>query len=77
MRKKLILGADASNSYILKIDLGYPKELHNAHSDFPLASDQLKVRKEWMSERPHKRHTWCIFKVWQFGFREVGPKPFR
>ena len=28
---------------ILEVDVEYPKELHDLHDDFPLASERLKV----------------------------------
>ena len=33
------------HSCILEVDLEYPKSLHNLHSDYPLAPEQIKVNK--------------------------------
>ena len=32
------------------MDLGYPKELHKFHNDYPLAQEKIAVKKEWLSE---------------------------
>ena len=37
--------------YIVKCDLEYPKELHGAHNDFPLAPERISVKEEWLSEK--------------------------
>ena len=34
-----------NNSCILEVDLEYPKSLHDLHSDYPLAPEQIKVNK--------------------------------
>ena len=34
-----------NHSCILDVDLEYPKSLHNLHSDYPLAPEQIKVNK--------------------------------
>ena len=35
---------------ILEVDLEYPKELHDLHNDFPIASEKVKVTKDMLSE---------------------------
>ena len=35
---------------ILEVDLEYPKELHNLHNDYPLATEKLKVSDDMLSE---------------------------
>ena len=42
---------DQEYGYIVKCDLLYPKELHDAHSDYPLAPERLAVKDEWLSEK--------------------------
>ena len=34
---------------ILEVDLEYPKELHNIHNDYPLASEKVKVSRDMLS----------------------------
>ena len=34
-----------SKHCVLEVDLEYPKELHELHSDYPLALDQTKIKK--------------------------------
>ena len=37
--------------YVVKVDMDYPEELHEAHNDFPLAPERLYVQEEWISEK--------------------------
>ena len=36
-------------NHIIECDLEYPKELHDLHSDCPLAPEKLVVKDEWLS----------------------------
>ena len=38
-----LLGAEDEIGYILQVDLEYPKELHNAHNDYPLAPENITI----------------------------------
>ena len=33
----------------LQVDLEYPKELHQLHSDYPLAPDKIEIKEEMLS----------------------------
>ena len=39
-----------SIGYILKVDFGYPDELHALHNDYPLASEKLAVTYDMLSD---------------------------
>jgi len=40
---------DAENGAILEVDIEYPKELHNQHSDYPLAPEKIAIQNEMLS----------------------------
>jgi hypothetical protein len=44
---------DAETGYILEVDLEYPEDLHDAHSDYPLAPETMSVPEEWLSKYQH------------------------
>ena len=35
--------------YILEVDLKYPENLHDSHSNYPLTAEKLKITKEMLS----------------------------
>ena len=39
------------SGYILEVDSEYPKELHDLHSDYPLAPEVMKVKSNMLSEK--------------------------
>ena len=44
---------DAPEGYILEVDLDYPVQLHDVHSDYPLAPEAMTVPEAWMSDYQH------------------------
>ena len=49
-----LIADDADEGYILKVKLSYPKELHSLHTDYPLAVERMKIKREWLSEKQQK-----------------------
>ena len=41
--------ADSKEGLILKVDLEYPKELHDLHNDYPIAPEKVKVSTDMLS----------------------------
>ena len=41
---------DSNEGLILEVDLEYPKELHDLHNEYPLASEKVKINKDMLSE---------------------------
>ena len=42
--------SNSSTGYILEVDLQYPQNLHNEHSNYPLAPEKINIQKEWQSD---------------------------
>ena len=40
---------DADTGYFLEVDLGYPEQLHDLHSDYPLAPEKMLISHEMLS----------------------------
>ena len=41
--------SNSAKSCVLKVDLEYPKELHELHNDYPLAPDKIEIKREMLS----------------------------
>lgn len=50
LEELLTTQADALVDYIVEVDQDYPSELHERHSDYPLAPETMEVKEEWLSE---------------------------
>ena len=40
--------SNSSKGCVLKVDLEYPKELHELHNDYPLAPDKIEIKREML-----------------------------
>jgi len=47
----LSLKEDDTKGYIVTVDLEYPSEIHDAHNDYPLAPERMRVKDEWLSDK--------------------------
>ena len=41
---------ESDQGYFVMVDLCYPKDLHDLRNDFPLAAENLKIRKHYLSD---------------------------
>ena len=38
--------SNSSKGCVLEVDFEYPKELHELHNDYPLAADEIEIKRE-------------------------------
>ena len=44
------------NAYILEVDLEYPKQIHDEHSDYPLAPENMNITENLLSNHQRELH---------------------
>ena len=49
-QKLMRIRSKSSTRYVLEVDLEYPQDLHDIHSDFPLGPEKINIQKEWLSD---------------------------
>ena len=42
-------GSDSNMGYVVEVDIEYPPDLHEIHSDFPLAPTKDIIKEDWLS----------------------------
>ena len=57
-----LVSRDSNEGYTLEVDLEYPSDLHNLHSDYPLAPEKLKVSDDMLSN-------YCLGIAKKYGIR--------
>ena len=50
INKLNVQGQDSNKGFILEVDLQYPKKLHDLHTDYPRATEQVKVTEDMLSD---------------------------
>ena len=65
---------DLNHAMILEVDLHYPKHLHDSHSDYPLAPEQLTVTSDMLS--PHSENFLHTQKIKYHMQRRLAPNLF-
>ena len=57
-----LVNEDSNEGYILEVDLEYPDDLHDLHTDYPLAPEKLKVSDDMLS-------SYCLSIAKEYGIR--------
>ena len=58
LTKKMIMewNQNNDNAYILKVDLEYPKEIHDKQAGYPLAPENIKIEEKLLSKYQRELH---------------------
>ena len=51
--------SNSSKGYVLEVDLEYPEELQELHSDYPLAPHKIEIKREMLSDYQLKLADHC------------------
>ena len=56
---------DTNKGYILEVDVKYPKNLHNFHSDLPFLQGKMKINKcnKFVCNLYDKKKLCCSYKI--------------
>jgi hypothetical protein len=56
-----LLRKNSNLGYFVECDLDYPKELHDAHNEYPLAPERFRVTEKMLSEKQREIHSAYTF----------------
>ena len=59
------------HGYFLEVHLGYPENLHEEHSDYPMAPEKIKIKTKWLS--PYSLENANKFDIKTENINELAP----